>query len=53
MQRDISISSDKIPFFVTTKTQAIAFYKVTFVLKNVQNGGAPLHLFFKESWLHS
>jgi len=50
--QDISIWSDKNLFFDLAKNRAVALHKVTFVCKNVQNGGASLDSFFKASWLH-
>jgi len=49
--QDIRVLSDKNPFFAPVKNRAknraAAFHKVTFVWKNVQNGGASLDSFFK------
>jgi len=42
----------KILFLAMRKSRA-ALHKGTFVCKNVQNGGASLDLFFKESWLYA
>jgi len=50
--QDISIWSDKSPFGGgLTKNWVAALYKVTFVWKNVQNGGASLDSFLKASCL--
>jgi len=40
--QDISIWSDKNLFGGPMKKEAIAHHKVTYVLKNVQNGGTSL-----------
>jgi len=36
-----------------TKNRVAALHKVTFVSKNVLNGGASLDSFFKAIWLHA
>jgi len=40
-------------FFCLVKKRATALHKLTFVWKNVQNGGASLDSFFKSSWPHA
>jgi len=40
-------------FFGPPKEGVAALHKVTFVWKNVQNGGASLDSYFKASWLHA
>jgi len=49
----MSFRIHKNPIFYPTKTRAGALHKLTFVWKNVQNGGESLDSFFKASWLHA
>jgi len=51
--QDISVWSDKNPIFAPAKIQAAVLQKITFVWKNVQNGGYSLISLFKSSCLHA
>jgi len=45
--------SDKNPFGGPKKNWTATLHIVTFVWKNVQNGGASLDSFLNASWLHA
>jgi len=49
--QDISIWSDKNPFFGLSKKRVAALHKLTFVWNFFQNGGASLDSFFKASYM--
>jgi len=51
--QDISIWSNKNPFFVTMKSRAAALHKVKSLWKKSQNGCNYMDSFFKASWLHA
>jgi len=46
--QDISVWIDTISFFGFAKSDVAALHKVTFVWKNVPNGGALLDSFFRQ-----
>jgi len=51
--QDISIQIHFKHFIGLAKNRASALHKLTFLRKNVQNGGASLDSFSETSWLYA